>query len=374
MKARFSVALLVLLLLLACEKKEVPVTEERPTPVEVTEVKRWSFSREIEAVGNVVPKQAVMVNPKVSGKIEAIYGDEGDRVRKGQVIVKLEQKDLLLAVKRAKAALDSAKAALRQAEVNYENVAKDYRRFKALLQERVISQQEYDHMEASYRAAEAQLALAGARVKEAEVALENARTQLQDTLIRAPFDGYISQRFVDPGQRAYTMPPTNIMEIVDISEVKISVDLPERELSLIHIGTPVEASADAFPGLRFQGQISAISPKVDPRTRTFRVEVILKNPQGLLRPGMFCRVKVRTGEVEGLAVPREAVLRMPATGVDYCFVVRDGILYRRNVKTGLKRGNLVQVLEGLKEGELVVISGQGGLRSGMKVEVRGAGA
>lgn len=371
MRAKLLISLAILLAFAACKEKEVPKAEVERVPVEVTRVKRATISRKIEAVGNVKPRRAVIINPKVSAKIEAIYVDEGDRVKKGQEIVRLEQTDFLLAVQRAEAALESARAALRQAEVNYENTKKDYRRLKALFEKKVISQQEFDHIEAAYRSARAQLALARARVKEAEVALKNAKVQLRDTVIRAPFDGFVTARFVDPGQRAYTMPPTNIMEIADISEVKISIDVPEREFPFLKIGTPVEVQIDALPGRRFRGRVTSIFPKVDPRTRTFRVEVTLKNPEGLLKPGMFCRVSILAEKVQTLVIPREAVLRMPATGVDYCFVVKEGKVYRRNIKTGLKEGNLVEVKEGLSEGEEVVISGQANLKAGMEVEVKG---
>ncbi len=373
MRAKLLISLAILLAFTACKKKEAPRAEVERVPVEVTKVKRATISRKIEAVGNVVPRRAVIINPKVSGKIEAIYVDEGDRVKKGQEIVRLEQTDFLLAVQRAEAVLESARAALRQAEVHYENTEKDYRRFKALFEKKVISQQEFDHIDAAYRGARAQLALARARVKEAEVALENAKVQLRDTVIRAPFDGYVTARFVDPGQRAYIMPPTNIVEIAEISEVKISIDVPEREFPFLRVGTPVEVQTDALPGRRFRGRISTIFPKVDPRTRTFRVEVTLKNPEGLLKPGMFCRVSILAEEVQTLVIPREAVLRIPATGVDYCFVVKGGKAYRRNIKTGLKEGNLVEVKEGLSEGEEVVISGQANLKAGMEVEVKEAG-
>ena len=103
------------------------------------------------------------------------------------------------------------------------------------------------------------------------------------------------------------------------------------------------------------------------------MEVTFKNPEGLLKPGMFCRVSISAEEIQTLVIPREAILRMPATGVDYCFVVEDGKAYQRNIKTGLKEGNLVEVKEGLSEGEEVVISGQANLKTGMEVEVKEAG-
>ena len=371
MRAKLLISLAILLAFTACKKKEAPKAEVERVPVEVTKVKRATISRKIEAVGNVTPRRAVIINPKVSGKIEAIYVDEGDRVKKGQEIVRLEQTDFLLAVQRAEAALESARAALKQAEVNYENTEKDYRRLKALFEKKVISQQEFDHIDAAYRSARAQLVLVRARVKEAEVALENAKVQLRDTVIRAPFDGYVTARFVDPGQRAYIMPPTNIIEIAEISEVKISIDVPEREFPFLRVGTPVEVQTDALPGRRFRGRITTIFPKVDPRTRTFRVEVTLKNPEGLLKPGMFCRVSISAEEVQTLVIPREAILRIPATGVDYCFVVKGGKAEKRIIQRGLSEGIWVEVKEGLQEGEEVVVKGQNNLSSGMEVEIKG---
>ncbi|RLA84264.1 MAG: hypothetical protein DRG31_05180 [Deltaproteobacteria bacterium] len=356
--------------------KEGPKVEEPeggPVPVEVFKVKRERVERWIEAVGTVMPRQAVRITPKVPGKIEAIYVQEGDRVSQGEPLVKLEQKDFLLAVDRAEAAYLKAKAQLERARVALEDARRDWKRGKFLFAQKVISQREYEKLETAFKAARSRYDLAQAQLQEAEVLLRQAKKELADTVIRAPFSGYVSERFVDPGQRAYTMPPTEILELLDLSQVKVVFDLPERDLPSVKEGQPLRVFPDALPERAFSGKVTKVYPKVDPTTRTFRAEGVLDNPEGLIKPGMFVRVKVLLGEEETLLIPADAVLRLQGTGEVYCFVVEEGRAQRRELEVGRRLDSFVEVLGGLREGELVVVSGQHNLRSGNPVSVKGDG-
>lgn len=358
--------------LVACKEKEpVPQGVTEVPMVEVVKVHRSTVDRWTEVPGNVLPQQAVRITPKVPGKIEAIYVKEGDWVKKGEPLVKLDQTDFLIALEKAKSSFQKAQAQLEQARLSLEDRRRDYQRAKALFEERVISQQEYEKAEVALKASEAQYQLAKAQLEEASAALKQAETELRESLIRAPFSGVVTQRFVDPGQRAYTVPPTEILELVDNTRVKVLLDLPERDLPKVKQGAAVRVLPDALPGKEFLGRISALYPKVDPVTRTFRVEVVLDNPKGELKPGMFVKARVFLGREETLFVPREAVVRMIGTGKEYCFVVIGGKARHREVVTGERFGEKVEVLEGLSEGEEVVVSGQEKLRSGMPVRIKG---
>ena len=355
--------------LLGCKKEAPRVPQEEVFPVEVTPVKRMSLERWEEAVGNVSPYQGVRITPKVPGKIEAIYVKEGDQVKEGQALVKLDQTDFLLALEKAEASYKSAEAQLEQAKLKLQDAERDYQRAKVLFEEKVISQKEYEKIETNFKAAQAQYELAQAQLKAASSALKQAQTELKDTIIYAPFSGYISAKFVDPGQRAYTMPPTDILELVDISKVKILLDLPERDLPFVKPGAKVEIRSDAFPYLKLEGKVNRIYPKIDPYTRSFRVEVLLDNQKGILKPGMFVNARVFLGREETLVIPRDALLRAPGTGIEYCFVVIDERAQRREVATGIREENLVEIKQGLREGELVVTSGGQNLKAGAKVRI-----
>jgi RND family efflux transporter MFP subunit len=355
---------------LGCKKETQRALQEEVFPVEVTPVKRMSLERWEEAVGNVSPYQGIRITPKVPGKIEAIYVKEGDQVKEGQALVKLDQTDFLLALEKAEASYKSAQAQLEQARLKLQDAERDYQRAKVLFEEKVISQKEYEKIEINFKAAQAQYELAQAQLKAASSALKQAQTELKDTIIYAPFSGYVSAKFVDPGQRAYTMPPTDILELVDISKVKILLDLPERDLPFLKLGSKVEARSDAFPNLKLEGKVSRIYPKIDPSTRSFRIEVLMDNPKGILKPGMFVTARVFLGKEEALVIPRDALLRAPGTGIEYCFVVINERAQRRELTTGIRQENLVEIKQGLKEGELVVSSGAQNLRPGVRVNIK----
>ena len=354
---------------LGCEKEAPQGPQEEVFAVEVTPVKRMSLERWEEAVGNVFPYQGIRITPKVPGKIEVIYVKEGDLVKEGQPLVKLDQTDFLLALERAEASYKSAQAQLEQARLKLQDAERDYQRAKVLFEEKVISQKEYEKIETNFKAAQAQYELTQAQLKVASSTLKQAQTELKDTVIYAPFSGYISAKFVDPGQRAYTMPPTDILELVDISKVKILIDLPERDLPLVKVGAKVEIRSDAFPDLKLEGKVNRIYPKIDPYTRSFRVEVLLDNPKGILKPGMFVNARLFLGKEETLVIPRDALLRAPGTGIEYCFVVINEKAQRREVITGIREENLVEIKQGLREGELVVTAGGQNLKGGARVKI-----
>lgn len=374
MDRRFCLLLIGLLALLGCKGKgpRPEVSPEVPV-VEVAKVERHPVQRWTEVLGNVFPHKAIRITPKVPGRIEAIYVKEGDWVKEGDPLVKLDQTDFLLALEKAKSSFQKAQAQLEQARIGLEDRQRDYQRAKALFEQRVISQQEYEKVEAALKASEAQYELAKAQLQEAATALRQAETELHESVIRAPFSGVVTQRFVDAGQRAYTMPPTEILELIDSSKVKVILDLPERDLPKVRLGAAVKVYPDAMPERELSGRVSSLYPKVDPMTRTFRVEVLLDNPKGELKPGMFVKAKVFLGTDLALLVPREAVMRMLGTGKEYCFVVVKGRAEHREVLTGDKWGQYVEILQGLSEGEEVVISGQEKLKSGMAVRVKGGG-
>ncbi len=353
------------------KKSQAGEKVEKPVPVKIATVRSKELWVTTESVGTVKPNMMVMLKSKIPGKITRIHVREGTMVRRGQVLVELDPVDYELAVKNARAALKASRFALQEAKINLEEIAADWRRYKRLYEKKVIAKQKWDHMNAGYRKAKILKDLAAARVARAEVALDVALTNLKNTKLVAPFDGVVAKRLVDPGDRVYTMPPTVLMVLMDISRIKVVTDISEKELSHVHSGASATVRFDAYPRALFAGKITRIYPDVDPVTRNFTVEIGLDNRDGKLRAGMFAHVGIRLRKVEGTVIPRSAMLKIPGTGVFYAFKVEDGTVRKINLEVGITAGSSVQVLKGLKAGDRVVTVGNTRLKTGTKIEIIG---
>lgn len=354
----------LLLLLLAwafggCKPEEPPRPKEGGgRTVKVVKAEVREIRDVVEFVANLEALRQALVIPKVSGVIERLRVREGDRVREGEVLFELEKGDFLLAVRQAEAALKEAEAA-------HEQASRDFSRFEALRGKQVISQREYEQ-------ARVQRDLALARLEQARVALEQARRNLEETVIRAPFAGVVTQRFKDEGERVRAGMPGQeaaVLLLEDLSVLKARGSLPELEVGQVREGMEAEVRVDAYPQEVFRGKVSLVSPRLDPASRAFTVEVEIPNAKGLLKPGMFARVRILKGTKRALVVPLEAVLREEGVWVYHCFVVKDGRAERRTVVPRFTPFDYVEILEGLEEGELVVVGGQWALRGGEEVVV-----
>lgn len=342
---------------------------EKPIPVKVAVIHPAEFWLTISSVGTARPNQVVPVKSKIPGKIIRIHVHEGSTVRKGDLLTELDPVDYKLGVRNARAVLKASKLTLKEAEVTLSDIQRDWIRYKRLYEKRVISKQRWDHMDAAMKKARIMRDLAAAHLSSAKVALDTALTNLKNTKIRAPFAGIITKRLVDTGDRVYTVPPTVLMVLMDISHVKVVSDIPEKEMPLIHKSANVSIKFDAFPSKTFTGVITRIYPDVDPVTRNFTVEIDLKNQGGKIKAGMFAHVRIRVNKIRGLTIPRSALLKVPGTGVYYTFRVKGDTVEKVNIETGIFQGHFVQVLKGLKEGDSVVTVGNVRLRTGKKITI-----
>jgi RND family efflux transporter MFP subunit len=372
---KLSLLLLVLVfsIPLGCQTKQEKnkkATAEKAVPVKIATIQRKEIRITVSSVGTVKPAQVVAVKSKIPGRIVRIHVDEGSKVKKGDLLAELDPTDYQLAVRNAEAALKATTFILKEAEITLKDTKKDWERYERLYKKKVISKQKWDHLDAGYRKARIMRDLAQARVSRAKIALDIALTKLKDTKIHAPFQGIITKRLVDPGNRIYTMPPTVLMILMDISRVKIVSDIPEGEMTRLHASAPVSLKLDAFPHKTFKKKVTRIFPDVDPVTRTFTVEIILNNPLGKIKSGMFAHMKIQVKKIVALVIPRSALLKIPGTGIYYTFRVRnDDTVEKVNLETGIIQDNLVQVLKGLKEGNRVVVVGNTQLRTGKKITI-----
>ncbi|RLB27880.1 MAG: hypothetical protein DRG66_04670 [Deltaproteobacteria bacterium] len=339
-----------------------------PTTVKVVAVKRGDISVPLLATGTIFPEYESKIGPKISGTIEIVYVDEGDQVRKGQRLAQLDQKDLLIAVRQGQAAVKVAEAQLKEAEVKVENLIKERKRLANLLKKNVISQQKYDDIDTAHSMALTRLEVLRAQILSARENLAMAEQKLKDTVIVAPFSGLIVKRFINQGEFVSTMPPSPLFLIMNIDKVKAEISLPEVHLARINIGNPVEVTVDTYPGITFRGKISTINPMVNPVSRAFKVKVEIPNKDHRLKSGMFARVKIyHKIHKDALIVPFKSVMRREGDTV--VFVIDDDTVRLRSVTAGINNEREIEVIDGLKEGEEVVIEGHYGMANKTKVRV-----
>ena len=276
--------------------------------------------------------------------------DFGDRVKVGQVLVEIEREELELQV-------DAAESALKQAQANYIRAKGDYERAQQLFAEELIPPQRRDTAEADFKVAEA-------GVRSAEKAFAVAQKRLKDTRIVSPVNGFVQQRFVNPGE--YMAAGAKLLEVVDVHPLKLRTPIPERYARMARIGLPMQVEVDALPGEKFNGKLTRIAAGVDHATRSLLVEAEIPNPNGKLRPGYFAHVTGVMGEETVLFIPRSGVYRY--AGVERVFIVQDNKVTSREVKTGIEEGNFIEIAEGLSENEQVAVSAIDRLADGMTVQ------
>ena len=301
-------------------------------------VKSDRISFELEALGTTRANESVDITAKVVNQVTAVRFAEGQQVSRGQVLVELDAAQV-------RADLAAAEAALAESRSQYQ-------RSRELYTTRVLSDQQIEQIEATFKGNEARVA--------------SARARVADTVIRAPFAGRVGLRKISVG--SLISPGTVITTLDDTSTVKLDFTIPETFLSAVQPGLAIKALSVAYPDTPFEGKVSSIDTRVDPSTRSVTVRALLPNPQGLLKPGMFLTVRLSRGAIDAVLVPEQALV--PEQGNMFVYVVKDGIAAKRKLHLGQRRVGDVQVLDGLAAGELVVTEGTQKLRDGAAVTLQ----
>jgi len=210
------------------------------------------------------------------------------------------------------------------------------------------------------------IALAEAQVRQAKATLDLCQAQLANLIITAPMNGGVTKRFVDPGTMVKDTAP--ILTLMDLSEVKMLVNVIEREFIRLQKGQPVKVTVMAFPNRTFQGRISVITPALELQSRTAEIQITIPNPGYILNPGMFGRVEiVLRSDPQASLVPIQAL--MTDEDKDFVYILKDGKVYRRPVQKGISKDTVVEIIRGLNPGEQVVTAGQEFLRDGIPVRL-----
>jgi membrane fusion protein, multidrug efflux system len=335
-------------------------------------VGRKTFQRQVEFPATLLASKDVMLVSKVPGEIRKVFVAEGDRVKKGQTLIQLDQRDFALALRQAKAQLAAASAGLETARAGLDSIDTAHARVAALRKEKAVSQSNFDDVDGRRKVTAAQLKGAQAQLQLGQVAVDAAATNLSYTTIRAPFDGAIGKRMVDEGARV--MPQAPLMTVLDASNVKVEGGVAEGDLPFVKKGSPASIIVDALGPTPIKGAVDRIEPTVDPRSRTATVRVMLQNTEGRLQPGMSARVVLDLGEAEAPAVPDDAILKSElGTSRGEVMIVSEGRAKRRELILGRRSGDVVEVRKGLQGGELIVRGGQEKLQDGQPVEAEGPG-
>lgn len=335
-----------------------------PMTVELGTVTRASIAEQVTMVGNLVGDVTVTVVPRVGGRLQEISVRLGDRVRRGQRIAKIEDFEILEQVRQAEAAQQVSLATIRQREADLTLAATSVERSRSLFQQQLLPQQTLDDNEARHQAAVAQLDLARAQASQSKARLDELRITLANTEILSPVDGFVARRLADPG--AFVSQNAPIADVVDITSVRLVVNVVERDLRQVARGDEATVQVDAYPGETFQGRIARVAPVLDPATRTAPIEIEIPNPDFRLKPGMYARVGVTTDRrKDTLVAPVNALVDLG--GRRGVFVPVNDIAIFRAVQVGTEQRTVVEILGGLSEGDRVITTGAGSLRDGDRI-------
>ncbi len=310
----------------------------KPVAVEAQPVTQGEFVHEISAIGSLLSNESVMIRPEIAGRVAKILFEEGMPVKKGQVLVKLNDSTYGADVRQAQANLDLSKA-------NNERAVKLYSQGAGTA--RALDE-------------------AASKLKVDLSRLEVARSNLSKTEITAPFDGVVGLRKVSTG--AYLTPGQDLVNLEGIDPIKADFQVPESALSILKPGMALNVTADSYPGQSFTGEVYAIDPKIDPVNRSVAARARLPNEKGLLKPGMFVRIGLVTRKsANALLVPEESLI--PRGQQMFVYKVVEGKVVAQMVKTGARRLGQVEVLEGLNPGDVVITAGHMKVREGAPVNL-----
>ncbi len=391
-------SIIIFLGLISCSSKIEPGTVKIKrknlgfvNTFKVNEVKKTQF---YETTGSVIARVSSAISGKVMGRVKRIYFKEGDTFKKGDLLIAMDDRDFQSRLEQAKAAYSEAQNALKEIEKGIDaakygvEAAKaqkkladvTYKRFKSLYEKESVSKQEFDEVEAKWKAANAGLGQAEAtlasleakklqvmdKIKQAKSAILAAKSYIDYSRIRAPYNGRVLKKFIDEGSTA--MPGMMLLQIEKIGDYQMLTTIDESLLNKVKIGNNVRVKIDSVGYDKNDCKVEEIIPSVDPLSRTAQIKIGLKGDRNLY-PGLFGKVFIPIGEKVGIWIPEKSVImRGELEGV---YVVDSGdVVHWRIIKTGRRDGGEVEVLSGLMPGDLVVTSDFERIIDGAIVEVR----
>ncbi|MFL5318428.1 MAG: efflux RND transporter periplasmic adaptor subunit [Myxococcaceae bacterium] len=321
-----------------------------PVKVQTDEVQHQKMPRYLTLTGSVNADMSSEVAANVSGRVTQTYVERGQPVKKGQILAMVDSR---AAGFQAAAASAQSKAA----DTQVEQAKQDCARADELFQKGAMTKAEYERQKT---ACTSQLYSANAARAQADLAGKLAG----DTIIRAPIDGMVGERFVNVGE--FVQPPSKVASVFSVNPVRVTISVPEAAVSEVKEGQTLNVHVAAYPDRDFPATVRFVSPMLRANTRDLIVEAFAKNDDGALRPGMFCTVLLLTGEEEQPTVPASAI-KTDGT-IKRMFLAREGQAYEMVVRVGVEKDGRVAVMEPLQQGEKVIVKPPPGLHDGSAIQ------
>jgi membrane fusion protein, multidrug efflux system len=336
---RTALLLAVTVLIAACDDEPAATAAAGWTGAAVVVTQRVELQPmvdEIEALGTATANESIEIRPRISSLVEEIAFEEGQKVQRGDLLVRLEDNEIVAGLAVAEASLSESRSL--------------YNRSKSLADTQAISASTLEQL------------LAQVKVDEAQV--EAAKARLDNSAIRAPFAGRVGLRRVSPG--SFVSNATVITTLDDISTIKLDFSVPETFLTVLSQGMNIEAHSLVYPDRVFRGTVASIDTRLDPVSRAVLVRAVIPNPDEALKPGMFMSVDLQRDRGNVLLAPEQAIV--PEGSMQYVYVVNDGVAEKRVVELGRRIPGFVTIVNGLSPGEAVITEGTNKVRDGSKVE------
>jgi multidrug efflux pump subunit AcrA (membrane-fusion protein) len=388
-----ALAVLLLLGCVSCSRdRGVQAAEgQKPRAVRIEAAQVRDVRLQVDVVGTLAAREEAVVSAEVPGRVSRLVHDLGDRVAAGAPLVELDSEKLQYRAEGQRATLDQARArygapadgdlppldkvpTVVSTAAQMADAQQQLERAKNLGSRNLLSRSDLETAQTRFDTAKAahDQALASARQLRADIeaqssSLRLAQRELRDAVIRAPFDGYVAERLVSPGQ--YVQPQAPVMRIVRLQPLKLTAEVPEKFAPWIETGREMAVKVDAFPQQVFAGKVVRIAPGVNLKSRAFAIEGEVPNPDGKLKPGTFARVQITTDRVErAVTIPVAAV--QSRYGTNRVFVVKEGQIAGREVVLGDRLGDRVEISQGLEAGTQIVATEVELLADGMKVTAK----
>ena len=313
-----------------------------PVPVFVTVAMTGLFADSVEALGTTKANESVVITADTAEKVAAIHFEDGQKVKKGDLLVTLDKGE-------EDASLNAAMAMLSEAESSYE-------RAQALQNNKALSKGTFQERLAT--------------LKQSQAAVEEIKARIEKLDIRAPFDGVLGLRDVSVG--ALVQPGQRITTLDDLKEIKVDFDVPAVFLSSLKPGLPIIGRIEAFGNREFHGTVKVVDTQVDPVTRTVRARAVIPNEDGQLKPGLLMSLVLLKNQRQALLIPEEAIIKRGDDNFVFSVHEQDGktVARQTRIRIGVRQPGRVEILSGLKEGDAVISHGLVKVRDGAEINVR----
>jgi multidrug efflux pump subunit AcrA (membrane-fusion protein) len=394
---RISAGVVIALFLSGCARQSASGDRAQPDPIaiRIATPKHVRVPAEVAVSGTVeTPSAPTSVGFLVSGKVIRVGSREGDFVKAGQVLAVIDPADYQFAVEAAiaqsalaraqneKASVSSRPEVVEQARANLSQAEDEFRRMKTLYEKKSLAPNDFKKYETAYTNAQQQYgqakegaqhedkAAAKAALEQAEAAERTARKRLSDSTLIAPVSGFVSKRNIEEG--AMASPGTPVFTIVELDPVEIQVGVPETDVRLVHRGQQAIVTAPARPGMSFSGKVRLVNVSAEPQTRTYMVRITVPNPKRALLVGMIAEARILGSEtLDVLTLPGQSLVRDPQ-GAPQVFVYfpNEKRVYARRVTAGGVMGRDVQIIDGVKDSDSIVVAGQQLVREGSIVSAK----